>query len=202
MASNGRLPASHLTPVPPGKLEKNAARAWRAGPGKAGCKLLGPNSGYRSLGMQSHYWGLYQSGRGNLAARPGTSNHGWGRAVDLAAPWMRTWIDRNGGRYGWRKTEAMSEWWHVNYVGGYKAPKPKPNPLRHLGPKQRKAADKLLYHRRERAREAKSGKGARYKRHDRAARKARDQLIGYRRHAGPTQKRVIDRVLKDRNGRL
>jgi peptidoglycan hydrolase-like protein with peptidoglycan-binding domain len=32
---------------------------------------------------------------------------------------MRAWIDRNGARYGWRKTEAFSEWWHVNYVGGW-----------------------------------------------------------------------------------
>ena len=72
MASNGNLPPSQLTVVPPGRLEKNAAKAWNAGPGKAGCKLLGPNSGYRTYASQSYYWGLYTSGRGNLAARPGT----------------------------------------------------------------------------------------------------------------------------------
>ena len=43
MASNGNLPSSVLTAVPPGRLENSAARAWSAGPGKAGCKLLGPN---------------------------------------------------------------------------------------------------------------------------------------------------------------
>jgi hypothetical protein len=26
-------------------------------------------------------------------------------------------IDRIGAGYGWAKTEAPSEWWHVNYVG-------------------------------------------------------------------------------------
>jgi hypothetical protein len=72
MASNGKLPDSTLTPIPPGKLENSAARAWKAGPGKAGCRLTGPNSGYRSYAMQVYYWNLYQSGRGNLAARPGT----------------------------------------------------------------------------------------------------------------------------------
>ena len=74
---------------------------------------------------------------------------------------MRSWINAHGARYGWRKTEAPSEWWHVNYVGGYRPPKPKPNPLRHLNPKQRKASENLLYHRRERNREAQSGKGPR-----------------------------------------
>ena len=72
MASNGNLPSSMLTVIPPGRLERNAAAAWNAGPGKAGCKLLGPNSGYRSYAMQSYYYSLYRSGRGNLAAVPGT----------------------------------------------------------------------------------------------------------------------------------
>ena len=30
---------------------------------------------------------------------------------------MRTVIDQIGASYGWAKTEAPSEWWHVNYVG-------------------------------------------------------------------------------------
>jgi murein L,D-transpeptidase YcbB/YkuD len=35
---------------------------------------------------------------------------------------MRDWIDEHGAKYGWRKTEAFSEWWHVNYVGGVSFP--------------------------------------------------------------------------------
>lgn len=201
MAGNGNLPPSALKPVPPGRLENSAARAWRAGPGKVGCRLLGPNSGYRSLDMQRYYWSLYQSGRGNLAAVPGTSNHGWGRAVDLAAPWMRSWIDAHGARYGWRKTEAPGEWWHVNYVGGYRPPARNPA-LRRLDKKQRRAAERLLYHRRERRREAGSGKGPRYARHDRAARRARRDVERLHERARGRERRILRRVLDDRNGRL
>jgi len=35
---------------------------------------------------------------------------------------MRDWIDQHGARFGWRKTEALSEWWHVSYVGGVSFP--------------------------------------------------------------------------------
>jgi D-alanyl-D-alanine carboxypeptidase len=199
MASNGNLPSSMLTPVPPGRLEKNAAKAWNAGPGKAGCKLLGPNSGYRSYQMQQYYWGLYTSGRGNLAARPGTSNHGWGRAVDLGAPWMRSWIDRNGARYGWRKVEAPSEWWHVNYVGGFNPP---PSPLRHLGRKQKSHANMLLYHRRQALQERKTGKGKRYRRHVKWRNHYRKLVVGDMRRAKGTQQKVLRRVLNEKDGRL
>jgi hypothetical protein len=30
---------------------------------------------------------------------------------------MRTVIGQIGAAYGWAKTEASSEWWHVDYVG-------------------------------------------------------------------------------------
>lgn len=42
--------------------------------------------------------------------------------MDLAEPWMRSWIDDHGAEFGWRKTEAFSEWWHVNFVGGVSFP--------------------------------------------------------------------------------
>jgi D-alanyl-D-alanine carboxypeptidase len=199
MASNGRLPASVLSPINGGRLSKSAARAWNAGPGRAGCRPLGPNSSYRTYERQVYYWELYQSGRGNLAARPGTSNHGWGNAVDLAQPSMRTWIDNNGARYGWRKVEAASEWWHVNYVGGYKPP---PDPLRHLGPKQRAAANRLLYHRREANREAQTGKGPRYRKHVRHREQWRMKVEQMHKQARGRKARVLKRVLRDRDGRL
>ena len=199
MAGNGNLPPSQLTVCPPGRLEKNAAAAWNAGPGKAGCKLLGPNSGYRSYAMQVYYWSLYTSGRGNLAARPGTSNHGWGRAADLAAPWMRSWIDRNGARYGWKKTEAFSEWWHVNYVGGYRPP---PSPLRHLGRSKRKHANLLLYHRRRAIEEARSGKGKRYRKAVKWRNHYRGLVVKDWRASRGREKRILTRVLKEKDGRL
>jgi hypothetical protein len=124
MASNGRLSADELAPIPGGQLRKDAAAAWNApgGPADAGLRPTGSMSSYRTYDEQVYLYRLYQEGRGNLAAAPGTSNHGLGIAVDLAEPWMRSWLDEHGAKYGWRKTEAMSEWWHMNYIGGVNFP--------------------------------------------------------------------------------
>jgi len=43
-------------------------------------------SGFRTIARQNYFWNCYQTKRcngGNLAARPGTSNHGTGIALDL-----------------------------------------------------------------------------------------------------------------------
>jgi Putative peptidoglycan binding domain len=119
-ASNGRLSASELAPIPGGQLRKDAAAAWNApgGPADAGLRPTGSRSSYRLYADQQYFWDHQPP----LAAYPGTSNHGWGIAVDLAEPWMRDWVDEHGAKYGWRKTEAFSEWWHVNYVGGVSFP--------------------------------------------------------------------------------
>lgn len=128
--ANGRLPDSALIDIPGGQLARGGAgEAWLAGPAKKGLRPLGPNSSYRTYAAQLYYWNLYQSGQGNLAAYPGTSNHGWGLAVDLAEQWMRAWIDSEGHKYGWAKTEAFSEWWHVNYDGSVHFPV-EPPPLK------------------------------------------------------------------------
>jgi lysozyme len=128
MADNGRFPESELTPIPGGRLCREAAANWLALRAKGGRELgiwispLGDRSSYRTFGEQEYFWQLYQSGRGNLAARPGTSNHGWGNAVDLAQPaTMRRVVDGFGAPYGWRWGEAPSESWHVTYRGGGKA---------------------------------------------------------------------------------
>lgn len=198
MSLNGRLPDSALAGVPGGRLAKNAAAAWNAGPARAGCRPLGPNSSYRTFAAQVFFWNLWKSGHGNLAAFPGTSNHGWGMAIDLQAPWMRQWIDAHGSRYGWKKVEAPGEWWHVNYVGGFVVV----NPLRRLNRKQRKAAERLLYHRREAIREATSSRGRRWHRHVRWRKHWRDLVLQMYRSAHGRQKHVLRRVLNDRDGRL
>lgn len=167
MAANGRLPASDLAPIYGGRLRKDAAAAWNAM--DAECVRLtgkhlrptGSQSSYRDYDAQVYFWNLYISGKGNLAAHPGTSNHGWGIAVDLAEPWMRSWVDAHGAKYGWKKTEAFGEWWHVNYVGGFK-PEPPVDHLNGLTKKERALASKLIYHRHKRDAEAKSGKGPKY----------------------------------------
>jgi len=119
---------SQLAAIPGGRLAKEAAANWLALRAKGGKEMgiwispLGPQSSYRTFAQQERFWSLYRSGRGNLAARPGTSNHGWGNAVDLAhPPTMRKVVDRFGAPYGWRWGEAASESWHVTYRGGGKA---------------------------------------------------------------------------------
>ena len=128
MSANGRFPNSELAEIPGGRLAKEAAANWLALRRLGGRELgvwiapIGPRGSYRGYADQEYFWNLYRSGRGNLAARPGTSNHGWGRAVDLAAPpSMRPVIDHFGAAYGWRWGEARSENWHVTYYGNGKA---------------------------------------------------------------------------------
>src|SRR3954471_7829853 len=104
---NGRIPGAALGSIHRGHLITPAARAWNAmnmeAQGRFGTLMYptGSMSSYRTLSQQQYLWNLYVSGRGNLAARPGSSNHGWGLAVDLASPGMRSVIDKMGSHYGW-----------------------------------------------------------------------------------------------------
>jgi len=123
---NGRLPASQLAPIAGGRLSKGAAAAWNAmnvearQKHKVELRPTGSKSSYRTYAQQVELWNLYQTGKGNLAARPGTSNHGWGLAVDVPTQQMRTVIDKIGTKYGWAKkwSDAPSEWWHLKYRSG------------------------------------------------------------------------------------
>ena len=57
--------------------------------------------------------GLYSNG--GLAAAPGTSNHGWGLAVDLDVDTRsHTWLADNGWRYGFVE-DTPRERWHWAY---------------------------------------------------------------------------------------
>jgi|688.fasta_scaffold00170_57 hypothetical protein len=57
-------------------------------------------------------------GTSNVAvAAPGTSNHGWGRALDLSSRKAQQWIKDNGYKYGWCWGEVTSEPWHFTYCG-------------------------------------------------------------------------------------
>jgi hypothetical protein len=84
---------------------------------KAGI-TLSVNSGFRSMAEQQHLYSCYQNkscNNGNLAARPGYSNHQNGRAVDLATSnW--TWLANNAGRFGFKRT-VPSERWHYEFSG-------------------------------------------------------------------------------------
>jgi hypothetical protein len=89
---------------------------------------LRANDSYRPLGApgdlargvwsQWAAWERYLRG-GNLAAHPGTSNHGTGSAVDVDQ-WTRWAIDQIGAQFGWAKiwSNAASEWWHLRWRDG------------------------------------------------------------------------------------
>lgn len=127
--SNGRLPKSALSRVPGGRLAKGgAARSYLAMRYFIGRKYgvwlspTGPNSTYRTYAKQVQYWNDYQAGRGPIAARPGTSNHGWGRACDLPSPVMQMKVRQHGKSFGWligAWSDAPTEPWHMRWSGHY-----------------------------------------------------------------------------------
>jgi D-alanyl-D-alanine carboxypeptidase len=108
VSDNGRLSPAELAPIAQGQLRRDCAAAWNAMNVEArtlDCELLpnGSKSSYRTYAQQVELWQLYQQGKGALAAHPGSSNHGWGLAVDVATVEMRRMIDRIGEKYGWAK---------------------------------------------------------------------------------------------------
>lgn len=144
--SNGRIPASELAPVlssVPGSgfLRSDAAAqyvsltlAFRAALGTD----LTITEGYRSYERQVDYWNRYQQGTGNLAAYPGTSNHGWGTACDFGAGVQtygtaaKRWMDAHAASYGWEPTGngfSSREAWHFDYVRPWPGPRESRNPL-------------------------------------------------------------------------
>ncbi|UJR37390.1 hypothetical protein I4U23_030095 [Adineta vaga] len=90
-------------------------------------------SGFRTVARQQYFWNCYVSKRcngGNLAARPGTSNHGRGIALDLntncgkqsrARPncggsRVYQWLYKNAHKFGFTRT-VKSEPWHWEFRG-------------------------------------------------------------------------------------
>jgi len=77
---------------------------------------LSLTSGFRTMEEQRRLYNCYQTKRcnnGNLAARPGYSNHQNGIAVDLSTS---TWLARNAGRFGFVRT-VSKEPWHYEFRG-------------------------------------------------------------------------------------
>ena len=77
--------------------------------------------GYRNYARQVKLRNDFTAGRGPVAAIPGTSNHGWGRAIDIAGynSGDLLWLEANAARYGWswKTGQASGEAWHYEYVG-------------------------------------------------------------------------------------
>lgn len=123
---NGSVPDHLLAPVPGGRLRLDAAAAFNAMNAESeqrfGVTLRseGPLGTYRTLHDQRILRQQYLDHKGNLAAKPGHSNHGLGLAIDLGSQRMRQIVDEIGARYGWAKrwSDAPSEWWHLVYRPG------------------------------------------------------------------------------------
>jgi hypothetical protein len=89
-----------------------------------------PDCAYRDYDQQVYYHDLFLHHGGNLAATPGTSNHGLGLAVDFPTMHMRDIVDQIGANYGFSKSwsDAPSEWWHIVYKPGVWNPRRYPGP--------------------------------------------------------------------------
>lgn len=110
-----------LTPAAGAALDRLDA-AYRAQFGSA----LPIASGGRSRENQAYLYALYKSGKGNLAAPPGSSVHESGRAVDFggaahnAGTAQNNWLRQNASRFGWTwagKNFSQVEPWHYEFTG-------------------------------------------------------------------------------------
>lgn len=124
--SNGFLPASALCSVGVGAhaLRADASAAFQAMNAAYGNQLCITDS-YRSYAGQVDVFAR----KPNLAAVPGTSNHGWGVAVDFCGgiesfgtP-AHQWMQANARQFGWihpswaEQGGSRPEPWHWEYVG-------------------------------------------------------------------------------------
>jgi LAS superfamily LD-carboxypeptidase LdcB len=128
--SDGQIPLSDLCPIwgATGLLRADAAAAFDR-MSKAYARQFGRpicvTDSYRSYSQQV---ALYAAKPG-LAARPGTSNHGWGVAVDLCGgiqsfgTVQHEWLFTHAPLYGWfhplwaEPTGSRPEPWHWEFSG-------------------------------------------------------------------------------------
>jgi hypothetical protein len=90
-------------------------------------------SGFRTIARQEYFWNCYQTKKcnnGNLAAQPGSSNHGKGIALDLNSDCGKQagekpscggskvyqWLYNNAHRFGFTRT-VKTEPWHWEFRG-------------------------------------------------------------------------------------
>jgi hypothetical protein len=118
---NGQIPAAALQPIGQGghRLYAPAAQAWQqaVADAKAEGIDLRITDSYRGYDEQvdlAARKGLYAEG--GYAAVPGTSNHGWGLAVDadVNAPETLSWLKANAWKYGFVES-VPREPWHWEY---------------------------------------------------------------------------------------
>ncbi|MGO1290132.1 MAG: M15 family metallopeptidase [Brevibacterium linens] len=133
-ASNGELPDEWLCEIGVGshKLRSDAAVSFakmNAAFKKDTGKDLAVTDSYRSLSAQVSV----AARKPGFAARPGTSNHGWGLALDFGGGTQNgtgqqyEWLVANAEKFGWENPDWAKrnsyELWHWEYVPGRKAMK-------------------------------------------------------------------------------
>jgi hypothetical protein len=106
---NGKLQANHLTSITGtngASIQVHSSVQPHLTQMQADAKAAGVNlsyvSGYRSYADQEY---LYRTKPAGIAAKPGTSDHGWGMAIDLdrySGNWEKTysWLIKNMAKYG------------------------------------------------------------------------------------------------------
>jgi len=135
-SSNGVIPDSQLTILnkpsgEKGESKLNSKAAIDFNNMVKAAKLDGVDievsQGYRALGSKERgcsdgftqwcAWIKYKSGTGNLAAQPGSSNHGKGSAVDVKncgkGGKVHTWLSKNASEFNFRP--LASEDWHWDH---------------------------------------------------------------------------------------
>ncbi len=120
---NGRLADQDLAPIGIGshRLAPAAAEAFRRMREAAAAEGvdIGVTGGYRDFAGQvdlARRKGLYSNG--GLAAVPGTSQHGWGLAVDVDVDANgQAWLRANASRFGFFE-DVPREPWHWEYMHG------------------------------------------------------------------------------------
>jgi hypothetical protein len=111
-------PAGYLYPPAAEAFDRMARAAARDG---ITLRLVVGYRPYEQQQVMKRRWAA--KGRPNMAATPGTSNHGWGTAVDLSVPpRVLAWLKRHAADYGWDHPlwaddqVGSEEDWHWEYI--------------------------------------------------------------------------------------
>jgi D-alanyl-D-alanine dipeptidase len=126
--ANGMIPMEQMASVgAPHVLERAAAQAFtemRAAAAAQGVQIPITDS-YRSYAAQV----AVRAAKGAYVATatPGTSVHGWGKALDInltgGGPALRPWLEQNSVRFGWvnpawaKRPGKSFEPWHYEFYG-------------------------------------------------------------------------------------
>ncbi len=119
---NGQPQRINVASVGNGKLMRTDAAAafnrMKADAARAGITLT-VVSGFRTMEQQRYLYQEYLAGRGNLAARPGYSNHQGGRSADINMPGgyggaTYRWLSAHASAYGFRN-DVGGEPWHWTF---------------------------------------------------------------------------------------